>query len=189
MNREIKQLNERLGQALGFAIGSEPRFKWCYAPEVFYYTRTPTSIEFTQRCWAERIGKKWMLCQWSLPIAFDSATGQTFVLTEAQWYEKYQGQLPYPAKGTYAAQPETALPVGMLPDMGDTLGYIHSIRLQMSKDYATHLRECEEEMAADRLENEKQFFAAADSDWPAFWKNGAGHEAGTRGAHVSFGGI
>jgi hypothetical protein len=188
MNKDIELMNRRLREALG-SIGGVPRFAWQYSPEVFYYTRRPTALEFTHHCWAERIGKVWMLCQWRVPTAFDPETGATKLITEAEWWAAYHGQLPYPAKGMYWAQPETALPVGMTPTAENTAGYIWSIRQQMDKDFETHLREGNEEMAQDRLDTEKEFMAAADDWFPFGWKNGQAHEPGTRGAHVSFGGM
>lgn len=184
----IEQLNRRLREDLG-TIGGNARFAWQFAPEIHYYTRRPTALTFTRHCWAERTGPVWMLCQWRLPTSFDPETGATNLISEAAWWSAFQGQLPYPSKGVYWAQPETACAPGMPPTMEQTVGYIWSIRNQIEKDFATHLREGNEEMAKDRLDNEKEFMDSAANEFPAFWKNGQGHEPGTRGAHVSFGGI
>jgi hypothetical protein len=188
MTKQIELLNRRLREGLG-TLGGQARFAWQYAPEVFYYTRRPTAVTFTRHCWADRIGPVWMLCQWRLPTAFDPETGATKRITEAEWWSAYHGQLPYPAKGMYWAQPETACAPGREPTEAETAGYIWSIRRQMDMDFADHLREGNAEMAKDRLDTEKEFMDEATDWFPFGWKNGQAHEPGTRGSHISFGGV
>jgi hypothetical protein len=185
MTKQIELLNRRLREELG-TVGGQARFAWQYAPEVHYFTRRPTALTFTRHCWAERIGKVWMLCQWRLPTSFDPETGATKLITEAAWWSAYQGQLPYPSKGMYWAQPETAREPGRQPTMEETVGYIWSIRQQIEKDFQSHLREGKAEMDKDRLDSDKEFMDEAADWFPAGWKNGQGHEPGTRGAHISF---
>lgn len=184
----IDQLNKRLGDDLG-RIGENPRFAWKFAPEIHYYTRDMTAIEYMRRSWADRIGQAWAICQFLLPSSFDPATGQVHVITKSDWWKSFRGEFPYPENGMYYAHPETALPVGQLPDAHETAVMIASIRAQMDKPHETHLRECAEAAQQAQDDHQKEFFAEAENDFPAFWKNGAAHEPGKRGAHVSFGGI
>lgn len=188
MDKDIQLLNARLAEALG-CFGAQPRFQWAYAPEVYYLTRADTASTYTRHCWADQIGKCWMLCQWGLPLSFDPRTAQASLITEAQWWATYRGQLPYPAKGIYRGHPETALSAGARPTAKDTAEYIFSLRRQMGMSYEDHLRESIALAEAERLQNEKEFYAMADSDWPAFWKDGNAHVVGARGGPVSFGGI
>ncbi len=184
----IDQLNKRLGDALG-RTGEHPRFAWKFASEIHYYTRAATAVQFTSHAWSDRIGRVWVIAQFLLPTSFDPNTGQTSVITRDQWWASFQGEFPYPDNGMYYAHPETSLAVGRLPDDDETAVMIASIRAQMEKTYDTHLQECTEAAEKSQDEHKKEFFAEAEDSFPAFWRNGQGHEPGTRGAHVSFGGV
>lgn len=183
----IEQLNKRLGDDLG-RIGENPRFTWKLTSEIHYYTRTATAVSFERHSWAGRIGRVWVIAQFMVPTSFDPETGHTSIITEDQWWQSFRGGFPYPKDGMYYAHPETALAIGRVPDADETTIMIASIRAQMDKPYDQHLFECTEAAAHSQDEHKKDFFAAAEEDFPAFWKNGQGHEPGTRGAHVSFGG-
>lgn len=187
MNKHIIQLNRRLAEGLGM-IGGQARFEWRYSPDVFYFYRPETAVTFERHCWADQLGKVWMLCQWQEPQWTDH-NGHTQKITPENWYASLKGEFPYPARGAYKAHPETARPDGSLPTSEGTAFYIKTIRDQMEKDHATHLSESLERQAQIKLDHEKEFYAEADDWWPAFWSKGQGHEAGTRGAHVSFGGV
>jgi hypothetical protein len=187
MTKDIEQLNRRLAEGLGM-IGGQPRFAWRFSPEVFYYYRPPTALNFERQCWAEQLGKAWMLCQYQEPKWTDH-DGQQHRITPEGWFNACLGEFPYPANGHYVAHPETARMDGSPPTAEATAFYIATIREQMEKDHAAHLAESMERQAAIKLETEKEFMAMADDSFPAFWKNGQGHEAGKRGAHVSFGGV
>ncbi len=187
MSKHIDLLNSRLAEGLG-RIGGQGRFAWCFAPEVFYFYRPPTALNFERYCWADQLGKVWLLCQWTEPKWIDH-TGATRKITTEDWYASFKGEFPYPDRGAYNAHPETALKMGIHPTAENTAFYIDSIREQMEKDFAAHLAESNARQAQIKLEHEKEFYASAENDFPAFWKNGQGHEPGTRGGHVSIGGI
>lgn len=187
MTNKIKQLNRRLAEGLGI-IGGQPRFAWQFAPEVFYFYRPETAVAFERHCWADQLGKVWMLCQWQEPKWIDH-NGHTQKITPENWWATFHGEFPYPSRGAYNAHPETALAFGVEPTAENTAFYISGIREQMEKDHAAHLAESLERQEQIKLEHEKEFMAMADDSFPAFWANGQGHEAGKRGAHVSFGGV
>lgn len=187
MNKQIQQLNRRLAEGLG-TVGGQARFAWQFAPEVFYFYRPETALHFERHCWADQLGKVWMLCQWQQPQWTDH-TGQTHLITAEGWYAAFKGEFPYPGRGSYAAHPETAIAVGTEPTAASTAFYIQTIREQMEKDFATHLAESNGRQEQIRLDNEKEFFGQAEEWFPYGWSKGQAHEPGTRGAHISFGGI
>lgn len=187
MTSEIELLNKRLESELGTNYG-KPRFQWRYSPEVFYYMRGETALSFSRYCWADQIGKVWMLCQ-SAPIQWIDFDGQVHPITREAWWHSFKGEFPYPDRGMDVAHTETALAPGILPDGEETAVWIASIKVQMEKTEAMHAAATMERMAKAREDNEKEFMEMADDSFPAFWKNGIGHEAGKRGAHVSFGGL
>ncbi len=187
MTQEIKLLNSRLAEALGHTHG-QPRFQWRYSPEVFYYLRMPSAINFSRYCWADQIGKVWMLCQVA-PLQWIDADGRVHPITREGWYQTFRGEFPYPDKGMYVAHTETALPPGVLPDAEETQVWIASLYAQIPKSEEQHAKESAARIQKARDDNEREFMEMADDSFPAFWKNGQGHEAGKRGAHVSFGGI
>lgn len=183
----IEQLNRRLAEGLG-TIGGQPRFAWRLASDLFYYFRPETALTFQRHCWADQLGKVWMLCQWNEPKWIDH-NGQTHKITPEAWFSAFRGEFPYPSRGNYNAHPETARTNGTPPTEEGTAFYISTLREQIEKDFATQLTESEGRQEQIKFETEKEFMTAAEEDFPAFWKNGAGHEPGTRGAHVSFGGV
>lgn len=81
------------------------------------------------------------------------------------------------------------MPRGMEPDAEETARVIYALRQQMGKGHALHLSEINERLEQGRIANKKEFMDMADDSFPAFWRNGQGHEPGTRGAHVSIGGV
>lgn len=187
MNKDIEQLNRRLAEGLG-TIGGQPRFAWRFSPEVHYFYRPETAVTFERHCWAAQLGKVWMLCQYQEPRWTDHL-GQTHRITPEGWFASFQGSFPYPANGHYTAHPETARTDGSPPTAEATAFYIATIRAQMEKDHAAHLAESLERQESIKLETEKQFFAEAEEWFPYGWKGGQAHEPGTRGAHISFGGM
>lgn len=185
-NRHIEQLNKRLGEALGL-VGNEPRFSWKWSADINYYTKAGEAYE--RVCWAGRIGKCWLLCQYQgQPTSMDPNTGQASPITKEQWWRSFRGFIPYPEK-VYKAHPETALIPGLEPSSELNAAYIVSLRRQIEMGFWQHLKEGEEELQKAREENQKEFFEEVDNWFPYGWKNGQAHEPGTRGAHISFGGI
>lgn len=187
MNKHITQLNRRLAEGLGM-IGGQARFEWRYSPDVFYFYRPETAVTFERHCWADQLGKVWMLCQWQEPKWTDH-NGAAHKITAEDWQTSFKGEFPYPVRGAYNAHPETARTDGSVPTAESTAFYIQGIREQMEKDHATHLSESLERQAQIKLEHEKQFFAEAEDWFPFGWKNGQAQVPGTRGAHISFGGV
>lgn len=185
----IDILNRRFGDRLGRPNGHDARFAWKFAPEVFYEFRPHGSSNFQRQCWADRIGPKWMLCQWR----------PTEISREA-WLQSFQGRFPYPDGGEYKPHPETALPEGMLPTDELTAGYIASLLAQMEqaemalkdnfagrKDETTIRCEMEAQAAVDAKSRE---FEEQVADWePWSWKLNEPHMPGDHDGPVSFGGI
>ncbi len=187
MTSEIALLNKRLEYELGANYG-QPRFQWRYSPEVFYYMRGETALSFARYCWADLIGPVWMLCQ-SAPLQWIDGNGGIHPITREGWGQTFGATLPFPDKGMYVAHTETALAPGVLPDAQETAILIHSIKAQMAKTEAMHARESLNRMAKAREDNEKEFMEMADDWYPFNWKNGQAQEPGTRGGHISWGGV
>lgn len=186
--KEIDLLNRRLGEALGFVLGgSQPRFKWVQAHECHYYTREHAGETFRTRCFADRpgTGKVWLLAQWRLPEVFDVRSNSTHVLTEAEWWQTFHGTMPYPARGHYIPHLETKLLPGRVPTAELTANYIFVLRQQMEANYQTQVLDGHTEMALDAKQWDTRFDEMTANAEPAFdhWN------PGTRGEHVSFGGV
>jgi hypothetical protein len=179
MNKDIKLLNERLAAELGDLHG-HPWFQWAWAPDCYYYVRRAKAHyeSYTRYSWADRIGKVWVMAEWGPPP-----------MSREAWWHSVSGQFPYPEKGREVVHAETALAPGVMPDAELTQFYIHRINEQASKSYARTLSEITAGLDQDQLATRKEFLDYADEWFPAFWKNGQAHEPGTRGAHVSFGGL
>lgn len=127
----IEVLNARLGERLGYRFG-QPRFAWKYAPELYYFWRPNYLTGYVRQCWAERIGRVWVLCQIRRPE-----------MSRQQWWDSFHGQFPYPERGAmYYAHPETALAPGQEPTGEITEGHIWALDRQISKSLETHVREC-----------------------------------------------
>jgi hypothetical protein len=135
----IEALNKRFEDALGYVGGTHPRWKWQLSTACFYYIRDSYLSNYKQYCWADRIGRRWVLCQWSVPTAFDPSTNQTRVLTEADWWVSFNGTMPFPKNGEYIAHAETALPPGREPTAEHTAYYIRTLDEQMSTSYDRQL--------------------------------------------------
>jgi len=179
MTKDIQLLNQRLATELG-ALHGHPWFQWAWAPDCTYYIRRLNAPHesYTQHSWGERLGKAWVLVEWGPPP-----------MSRAAWWSSFNGQFPYPDKGRAIVHTETALAPGFLPDAEVTQYYIHRINSQFSKSYASTLNEINEGLQQDKDACRREFLDMADDSFPAFWKGGQGHEPGTRGAHVSFGGM
>ncbi len=187
MTSEIALLNKRLEYELGTNYG-QPRFQWRYSPEIHYYMRAGTALSFSRYCWADQIGKVWMICQ-SAPLQWIDGDGRVNPITREGWWKAFNGEFPFPDKGMYVAHTETALALGILPDAEETAIIIASIKAQMEKTEAMHARESLDRIAKAREDNEKEFMEMADDWYPFNWKNGQAQEPGTRGGHISWGGI
>jgi len=180
-NKLIDRLNYRIGLELGFA-GTQPRFIWAWASDLFYYRRKGERLE--RYCWADRLGNVWLLGQWRSRPTYIDANGESHEITKEQWWTSFHGEFPYPT-GLYYAQPETSLKPGLTPDENDTAKIIRHITGQMEKRYADHLREANARVASEDRKAENAFRDEADDWWPAF----GALEAGKRGGHYSIGGI
>jgi hypothetical protein len=154
-------LNRKLGDALGRVRGgSEPRFCWCWAPDLLY--------------WRNRLGKVWVLCQWQLPS-----------MTRHEWAREFEDRLPYPANGMYHAHAETALAPGRLPSEALTQNYIRALDQQMSTSYGQQLISVQDDVEADQAQNYERWVEMVQDSNPAF----SNFNSGARGGHVSFGGV
>lgn len=158
----VNQLNARLGERLGYR-GTNPRFAWKYAPDLFYFWRESYLVGFRRQCWAERLGRVWVLCQWRRPE-----------MSNQEWWNSFHGEFPYPDKGMYYAHPETALAVGQFPTAEINAAHIRAIEVQMEKSYARLAVECSDAAQRDRQAADTQWDEYV-ADWePAFdnWNSG-----------------
>ena len=182
----IELLNQRLGEALGFVNRTKnPRFKWVLSTECFWYHRNHLMENFERRCWADRLGKVWLIAQWGVPKCYDPATRQTRILTESDWWQSFKGQLPFPKNGEYSAHAETQQPPGMEPTDELNQNYIWALGKQMNTDYEEALADGHLEMALDRAAHDARWMEQANEVTPAF----GNWNSGNRGGNISFGGI
>lgn len=140
---------------------------------------------FEQRCWADRLGKVWMIAQWGVPKSFDPATGRARILTESDWWQSFKGAIPFPKGGQYSAHPETQQPPETEPTEETNANYVWALRKQMDTDYDQAVADGHLEMAIDRAQREEKFFEQANEVTPAF----GNWNSGNRGGNVSFGGF
>lgn len=182
----VSLLNRRLGESLGFAkSGTMPRFAWVFSTELQWYIRDSVMESYNFRCWADRIGRVWVLCEWRTPRGFDARTNTEYDLTREQWWGMFKGSMPYPEGGQYTPYAETALEPGREPTAELTANYIWALDHQMSANYQTHL-------AVGRAQVDEQrraFDEKQQEEWmdmaPAF----GNYDPGKRGGFLSFGGL
>lgn len=157
----IDQLNRKLGDALGYVrSGTEPRFSWRWAPDIPY--------------WASRLGKVWVLTQWQKPG-----------MSEQEWRKQFGDRFPYPLNGMHHAHCETALPPGQIPTERLTQNYIWALDQQMSQSFEQQLSAVNAEMAEDKERDYVEWVDKVQDSNPAF----SNPAPGSRGGHVSYGGI
>ena len=155
MHNNIDKLNQRLTEALGY-IGSEPRFRWMHATELFYFikdgekTLEPTGDRvlalvvptYKRYCWADRIGKVWAIGQWRIPA-----------MSRQAWEQQVFGsEFPYPENGQYYYVDGTDLRDGLPPDQDTTDLAITVIRSQMESKPDEIIYETEREHERERAQ-------------------------------------
>jgi hypothetical protein len=187
---DVDILNRRFGECLGRPNGTDPRFAWKHSTELHYYFRMEAHNDWQRRCWADRIGKAWVLCQWSPPTM--TLMGVEFEVTREQWFRTFGWSRPYPAGGEYKPYAETALKDGRRPGAEETQFYIFTLGQQLEQSEQAHkqnragreddtLVKCEQEAQKVVDDHEKQFYDSV-ADWePESWKHGVPHESGDRG--------
>jgi hypothetical protein len=163
MLETVSQLNARIGERLGYR-GNNPRFAWKYAPDLNYFWRESYLTGFRRQCWADQIGRVWVLCQYRRPE-----------MTQQEWWASFHGEFPYPAQGMYYAHPETALYPGQMPTAEITAAHIHAICTQIEKSYQQHRVECEASADKDMAESAREWDEFVADFNPAFdnWNSGA----------------
>jgi len=182
---QIKQLNRRLAEALGY-VGEEPRFAWKLSTEVFYFWRKGQTLIEERVCWADRLAenrkmrhpmKVWMLCQ-----------RRKNHMSREQWWASFGFQFPYP-EIQYYAHPETMLDQGELPDGETTTAHIHAIKHRhLEKTESQHAIECRDAAVA-RQEADRAVWHEQVADWePAFQNYGTLLKEHDK-PHVSYGGF
>jgi hypothetical protein len=159
MSGDIRILNRRLGDRLGYVNGRLPRWMWMYAPEIRY--------------WASRLGKVWVIAQWRPPM-----------MSAWEWNRQFEGAWPYSANGQHHAMMETALPPGVRPNGELTQQWIWHIYRQMSKTPWEVYAEVMASVDVMKERDEQEWNEYTQDFCPAFgnWAPGA------RGHHVAFGG-
>lgn len=176
MLSNVEILNRKFAECLG-TRGGQTWWAWKWAPDMVYEHRDQPGESFGRVSWARWIGRSWVLCQFRPPE-----------ITRNEWDACYKGEIPFPERGRYVPHPEVRIE-GREPDMEDTIFYIRTLAMQFETP-----QEVQHKMSLERIQErsdrtKREFFDQAEEDFPAFWKNGVGHEPGTRGSHVSFGGV
>jgi len=157
----VDQLNRRLGDALGrVRSGTMPRFCWKWAPDLPY--------------WSTRLGNVWVLCQWQRPG-----------MSEAEWHSHFGGRFAYPRNGMYHAHEEAALPYRVFPTEALTDRYIRALDRQMSTSLIQQLCDVNQQLADDKERAYVEWVEKVQDSNPAF----SNFAPGTRGGHVSYGGV
>jgi hypothetical protein len=155
--KHIEALNRRFADALGYVGGTHPRWKWALSTECHYYIRDHAASSFKQYCWADRIGRRWLLCQWSVPTCYDPASNSTRELTESDWWVSFNGTVPFPKNGEYIAHAETALPPGREPTPEHTAYYIMTLDQQMSTSFWKQLDDQNLDLALMHRQRDYEF--------------------------------
>lgn len=163
---DIPILNRRLAESLGRVLGlSRGKYEWRNTVDCHYYFRSPTAKHAGRVCWADRLGRGYVLCVWKLPEVFNTETGETHVLTEAEWKQMFYGLFPYPSGGEYQALPET-----LCREVTEELNqnYIWAIDRQMQQSYEDQLERIMLEKVMERAEWKQNFEDATFDAMPAF---------------------
>ena len=186
MSKAVALLNQRFAERLGRPDGVNPRFKWAWTPDVSYMVAPKNGDDYVRRTWADRIGHRWMLCQWA-------PTGKSV----EQWFREFKGLYPYPGKGYYRPQPETALPHGVPPTLDLTVAYCNVLGQQLAQaEFAAKMHEyglqdptteaVEKEAQDHRTQADERFMDMA-TDWqPASWRLNEPHMPGDRDGPVAY---
>ena len=190
----IAILNRRLATSLGLVLGgSQGKYEWRETTECFYYLRPPTSQTMEKICWAERLGRGYVLCVWRLPEAYMpdacwncngrgklgdkipcaqcgghgyfAGGGRVKTITEQQWKEMFHGTVPYPGRGEYKALPET-FARAVTEDLNQN--YIWAIDKQVQETFEEQLDRINLEHAMDREQWRERFEDATFDAMPAF---------------------
>jgi hypothetical protein len=163
---DLTQFNRRIAEALGFVLGlSKGKYEWRETTECFYYFRRPTSLRYERICWADRLGRGYVLCVWKLPEAFDPASNSSHLITEEGWKEMFGGSIPYPGGGEYKALPETFCQ-SVTPELN--ANYIWAIDHQMQKSYEDQLERIMLEKKMEQYEAHERMLDATFDAMPAF---------------------
>lgn len=162
----IEELNRWLGQKLGFAEATHPRFKWVWAPDL-YYMRDMAQIKGSalgaqgpqKMSWASKVGRVWMLAQWRPPDRYGPA--------------RYHGHA------------ETALIANMAPTLELTQEIAWVLDKQITASYEEHLRQANQEIADQKESEYSEWVDYVQNFNPAF----GNFAPGARGGHVSLPGV
>lgn len=164
---DIEYLNKKFGDVLGKPDGTRSRYSWFWEQGMLMNT------------------KRWFICQLA-PNPF----------TEEQWANIQPGK-PFPGKLRWIPHYETALPLGMEPDVENTAFYIRSFLEQMAQaeqamkdqaaghmDAVTAASEAEAQASVSKASAE---FEEMVGDFePLSWKLGNPQPDGSQDGPVAF---
>lgn len=185
--RRLKRLNNKFGEAFGFGpLG--PKYQWIFTPDCSYWmwrrdslvqlpqSRNPDgtfaaaglfvpSPQYERLSWADRIGVRWVLSVWKMPVS------------ETEWTDKHGYSVPWPAKGEMQLIENIVLDVGppaQEPDDDLTEQAIWAVRKDLEKSFAD-FKEQGDKILADQHREAKRLIDDEIDDMDLY------HIPGTRG--------
>ncbi len=181
MKTPIQKLNSEIASIFGRNVHGDPNYMWVHATELFYLfeegmkeMETPSGLIVMRTQWkkhsfVETYGLVWLLAKWTPPE-----------LEHDEWWEKFQGDMPFPAKGQYCPIDSTVLPEGRVPDEALNRYAIQKLYEHLGLSYKDHLGAANSLIAKHEKEKQRQVDDSVDDAMPAF-----GNIPGQR-QHVSF---
>lgn len=183
--KEIRELNKRLGEALGWNPHGEPLYKWVHSESFFHWMRdisgykevqSPSGLSVMEPIYVERkmcpnMHDMWLVAHWH-----DSGS-------EHAWIQAYGSDALYPRHGYYSQSNACQVP-GQLPTATQTEDFIWMVRKHRMKTKADIYREGEDAVEARERANDSRRKDIIQDAMTAYM-----NIPGKRGGHVSFPGV
>jgi hypothetical protein len=181
MKTPIQKLNSRLASIFGRNPHGEPNYIWAHAAELFYLFETGMKemktesglivmrTQWQEHSFVETYGLVWLMAKWTPPeLDYD------------EWWEQFQGDIPFPAKGQYCPIESTVLPEGRVPDEALNQYAIRKLYEHLGMSYRDHLDASRAVIANKQRHEQRIVDDSVDDAVPAF-----GNIPGKK-EHVSF---
>ena len=144
---ELRKLNRIFGEQFGFNPQGNPNFRWMRTEEMYWFVdhgdgwlENKAGVlvcerRYDRRCWADRIGKCWILAKW--------------VFTpEAQWIAQHGDKFPWARSGEWNPVENWKLEPGEDPSIDRTLEFCAALRYHRSHSLEDWLKKDEAELKA-----------------------------------------
>jgi hypothetical protein len=167
--KNIEHLNRILADNAGRTPQGDPMFKWVEARNLRHAVQTGQDTYD----WVPAIdGERWVLAKWQAPPDKD------------EWDRMFRGALPYPRRGEYVPT-DVKLREGFEPNEWVTGEAVNMVNTARALNYKGHLRSIQERLERIDEGKRRRMSDCIDDAITAF----SNPFPGSRGGHVSFGGI